>query len=179
MKTLTKLNVIIVSALLILGCQKETEQNSAPSATLDNVMQSTKTPPPGYVPCKGKCCAFSQGYWFAKPNVVWSLHLTLGGNTYTKAEGQAIWDAVKGGNNSPLFKAFFQGSALILSGTAKECSDTIYADMVWFDNLLRGLPEITPYNLDKLASKISESDQARLQEIAGRIGDWIDQNHCD
>ncbi|HEY0895205.1 MAG TPA: hypothetical protein VGE15_01505 [Sphingobacteriaceae bacterium] len=179
MKKLAKLNVIIVSALLFFGCQKETDRTLQPAAALDNVAQSTKTPPPGYIPCQGKCCAFSQGYWFAKPNVVWSLPLTLGGNTYTKAEGQAIWDAVKGGNNSSLFKAFFQGSALVLSGTSKQCDDEIYADMVFFNDLLGRLPKITPDNLDELSSGISESEEARLQEIAGKVGDWIDENHCD
>ncbi len=179
MKKLAKLHVIVVSVLLVFACQKETDQTLRPAATLDNIAQSTKTTPPGYIPCQGKCCAFSQGYWFAKPNVVWSLPLTLGGQTYTKAEGQAIWDAVKGGNNSPLFKAFFQGSALVLSGTAKECSDEIYRDMIYFNDLLGTLPKIKPNNLNQLSSAISESDQTRLQKIAGKIGDWIDQNHCD
>jgi hypothetical protein len=43
-------------------------------------------------PEEGAGCSLSMGYWFAKPNLVWPGTVTIGGKTYTQAEGKAIWN---------------------------------------------------------------------------------------
>jgi hypothetical protein len=76
----------LLISILFVGCEKNPSEEK-----LSNTLGKLETLS---LPCKGECCSFSQGYWFAKPNVVWPYNLSIGGKTYTKSEGQAIWDAV-------------------------------------------------------------------------------------
>lgn len=179
MKTLIKkINTagLIITALVLWSCEKTADQSKSEVST--NQIEKLQTLSVVDTPCKGKCCSFSQGYWFAKPNVVWPGTLTIGNQTYTKAEGQAIWDAAKGSNNSSLFKAFFQAAAIKLSGTSLTCSYQLKKDILYIQSVLSGLPKIKAQYLSAVSSKISSSQAELLQQKAGRIGDWIDSNHC-
>ena len=167
---------MMIAALMLWSCEKTADQ-SKPEISV-NQIEELQIRSGVDTPCKGECCSFSQGYWFAKPNVVWPGNLSIGNQTYTKAEGQALWDAAKGNNSSPLAKAFFQAAAVRLSGTSLTCSHTLKEDILCIESVLCKLPEITVSNLSALSLNISSSDAGKLQQAAGRIGEWIDANHC-
>lgn len=117
-------------------------------------------------------CALSQGYWFAKPGVVWPNSITIGGHTYTQAQGKAIWNASNKGGITDAKKAFLQFAAIQLSADVQGAS--IPAELSGYVNtinaFLTGKPKLTGNN-------VVAKSPAALQ-AAGAISDWIDQNHC-
>jgi hypothetical protein len=77
-------------------------------------------PPPSGV------CLFTQGYWFAKPNVVWPGCIdaldnaacgtvTIGGYPYSRAEARAIFSSTNRNGKTDAKQAFLQAAALTLS----------------------------------------------------------------
>jgi hypothetical protein len=124
-------------------------------------------------------CSFSQGYWFAKPNLVWpdvngadEGNVTIGGHFYTQAEGKAIWNASNAGGIADTKKAFLQVAAIKLSGASVLVSATVWDDVQIVETWLSSLPKLTPSNLKNWKN----SDAAAA---AGRIGNWITLNHCE
>jgi len=122
-------------------------------------------------------CSFSQGYWFAKPNVDWGEGVTLGGNVYDREAGLDIWN-IKGKNSSHEAKhAFTQYSAIMLSAAE---SETVQADMPtdltmaleYIENYFSGNPVLTSANI------ASFPKDKELRNASGFIGNWIDGNHC-
>jgi len=121
-------------------------------------------------------CAYSQGFWFAKPQTVWCQNVTFGANSYTQIQGKTIWTDAPA--NSVAKKAFTQASAVQLN---KDCIyngapvpaaiSSAYTTIV---NFLSGLT----YN-DILNGEYKESDYPEIQAAAGAIGSWIDANHCE
>lgn len=122
-------------------------------------------------------CSLSQGYWFAKPNAVWpNGTVTIGGKTYTQAEGKAIWNYTNKGGLLYVKAAFTQASAIKLSNVS--ASAQIWQDVTLIDNYLTNLPKLTPTNLGSATFKNTTSNKY-IGEAAGRIGTWISNNHCN
>ncbi|MBP6687191.1 MAG: hypothetical protein KA160_04965 [Lacibacter sp.] len=124
-------------------------------------------------------CSFSQGYWFAKPNLVWpdvngadAGNVTIGGHFYTQAEGKAIWNTSNAGGIADTKKAFLQVAAIKLSADNVLVTATVWADVLIVENWLSTLPKLTPANLKNWKNK-------DVAAAAGRIGDWITLNHCE
>lgn len=124
-------------------------------------------------------CSFSQGYWFAKPGLVWpdvngadEGNVTIGGHFYTQAEGKAIWTSSNAGGLADTKKAFLQVAAIKLSGDNVLVTATVWADVQIVETWLSTLPKLTPANLKNWKN----SDAAAA---AGRIGEWINLNHCE
>lgn len=128
-----------------------------------NYCPQTCSPPP-----TGKgTCSLSQGYWFAKPQTVWAGgSVTVGGHTYTQAEGKALW-AVTG--SSGVAQCFFQVSAIKLSGVNLSLFPDLKARVDACEACLRAMPKLTP-------STVTNSG---CGSDGGWIGDWIDANHCE
>lgn len=122
-------------------------------------------------PCK-EGCSFSQGYYFAKPNYVWPGNVSIGGHVYTQAEGKAIWNSSNSGGKSDAKKAFFQIAAIKLSGSSVGKCAKVWDYINTAENWLKTLPKLTPENVKNYNNKSAG-------EAAGKIGDWIDKNHCD
>jgi hypothetical protein len=122
-------------------------------------------------------CSFSQGYWFAKPNVSWGDGVDLGGHTYTRENGLDIWN-IKGRNNSHEAKqAFTQYSAIMLSAqeqglTQDDMPAELVAALKYIEGYFDGEEKLTAANI---ASFPKDQD---LRRAAGFIGNWIDANHC-
>jgi hypothetical protein len=104
-------------------------------------------------------CAYSQGYWFANRNTVWPYDVEVGGMTFTQNEGKTFWPP-----NTPTRRAFTQYSAIYLSGvTVSE-----------FPELEQAMETIDDY----FANDYPNAAGHIVNRAAGRIGNWIDSNHC-
>jgi hypothetical protein len=150
------------------------------------------TPPP-----PGDGCSFSQGYWFAKPNVVWPGceeatdiekcgSVTIGGITYTREEARAIFrskNAKTGATTAK--KAFLQASTIQLSmDSGKDITD---------GNILTALATINTYfeciGQKALPTTINSNNfnkascggvtKAQLAAAAATLDAYIQANHCD
>jgi len=105
-------------------------------------------------------CAFSVGYWFNNPNVVWPFDVTVGGLTFTQAEGQAFWPA-----RTTVDRAFTQYAAVQLSEVDLSTEPELAAAMAVIDNYF--------------ATRYPNNPNREVQQAAGFIGDWISANTCD
>lgn|GEM_PF-613468 len=139
-----------------------------------NVTGSCEICFPG-IGCEEPCvegCSFSQGYYFAKPNFVWPSSVTVGGYVYSQAEGKAIWDAVNRGGIADAKKAFLQVAAIKLSGASVGKCATVWADVEIIEDWMKSLnTKLTPANIRNFSNPAAA-------QAAGRIGEWIDKNHC-
>jgi hypothetical protein len=134
----------------------------------------TKTVPG--IGCKiVEVCSLSQGFYFAKPGPTWPSNVTIGGFTYTEAEGRAIWNCSNAGGIRDSKKAFTQVAALKLSNAYPTGNAQIDADVVSIEAYLSGLNQ-------KLVActflPTGTTAGALAAQAAGRIGDWINNNHC-
>lgn len=119
-------------------------------------------------------CSLSQGYWFAKPNAVWpNGTVTLGGKTYTQAEGKAIWNTANKGGLLNAKAAFTQAAAIKLSNVKP--SATVWADVQIIENYLASIAKLNPLSLP---ANTKTGANAAAGAAAGRIGNWINANHC-
>ncbi len=107
----------------------------------------------------------SQGYWFAKPNLVWPGTVTVGGYTYTQEEGKAIWNTSNEGGMTSSKKAFLQVATIYLSGSTVLPTDSVWADVAIAEAYLATLGKLSPTNLP--------DGNTAGHAAGGRIGDWI------
>ncbi len=128
-----------------------------------------------YVDVPVVVCAYSQGYYFAAPKV-WPAPgtVTVGGKTYTEAEGKAIWLASP--NNSVSKKAFTQAAAIKLSNVTGVPS--VAAQVAIIDAWLGSLPKLSPSYLPNQSS-VDAALYGKASDASGWIGDWIEDNHCE
>jgi hypothetical protein len=77
---------------------------------------------------EGEVCSYSQGYFFAGgaenngASEFWTNGLTIGGFTYTQAEGNSLWFTDRGRGGDQTLNAFFQLGAVRLSGAEGEAA---------------------------------------------------------
>ena len=116
-------------------------------------------------------CSLSQGYYFGNSGHVWPGNVTVGGFIYTEAEGRAIWNCSNQGGISDSKKGFTQIAALKLSGAYPTGNAAIDADVVTVETWLATLGKLVG------CSNIPTGN-ALAGAAAGRIGDWINANHC-
>ena len=140
------------------------------------------------VGCKEEdACSYSQGYWFSTnaqhPNGVhpWPDPgtVTIGGQSYTNAEGLAIWNASTQGGLTDAQAAFTQLAAIRLSKVDEASIPALSAAAAIIDNWLShyGDPKLTTSNLrnQRADEKAAYGD---AKAAAGVISDWINANHC-
>jgi len=132
--------------------------------------------------CKEDICSYSQGYWFANnamhPNGVhaWANNVTIGGQTYTQAQGLAIWNTPNSSGITDATKAFTQLAALRLSGaTDASLEDAIKAIDDWLASF--GVP-LTPANL-RNQTEDEKTTYGDAKAAADKISNWIQLHHCD
>ncbi len=134
-------------------------------------------------------CAFSQGYWFAKPGVVWPDvngadpgQVTIGGKYYTQAEGVAIWNTSNAGGISDAKKGFLQTAAILLSGNQVFPTATVWPDVTIVQNWLAGKPKLSANGAGgtlRVQPRSAANSNAAAGNAGGRIGNWINANHCE
>lgn len=118
--------------------------------------------------------SYSQGFWFAKPQTIWSNgSLTIGGQTYTQEEGKAIWNATNKKGLADSKAGFTQAAAIKLSAELNLVSPTasVWADVTIVENYLKTLSKLTPTYLP--------TANASAKAAAGRISVWIADHHVD
>ena len=137
-------------------------------------------PPPPPPDTEG--CSLSQGYWFAKPNLVWTSNVTVGGHSYTQAEGKAIWNTSNAGGISDAKKAFTQVAAIKLSGSTVLPTATVWQYVTIAEAWLATLPKLSADGAAgtlKVQPKTSANTNAAAGSAGGSIGRWIDLHHCE
>lgn len=121
-------------------------------------------------------CSYSQGYWFSKPGIIWTGSVTVAGFSYTQTEGSAIWNVPNTKGIHDAKKGFLQVAAIKLSKVSS--SATVWADVVVVEAYLAGLGKLDPSRLVSKSSNAYPSNPAAAA-AAGRIGQWIEDHHCD
>lgn len=134
-------------------------------------------------------CALSQGYWFAKPGVVWpdvngaaDGQVTIGGKNYTQAEGIAIWNTSNAGGISDAKKGFCQVAAILLSGDNVFTTSSVWPYVASVQSWLGTKAKLSANGLNgtlKVQPKSAATTNAAAGSAAGKIGDWINNNHCE
>jgi hypothetical protein len=140
----------------------------------------------------GEHCLFTQGYWFAKPNVIWpSETVTIGGENYTKAEARAIFFGpnIKTGKTDAK-QAFLQAAALQLNlngdpgleahlagitNTSDPCYKVLEA-LATINTYFSGKPKATPTTINNYAYYPKDS---AIREAAEKISSCLNSDHCD
>jgi uncharacterized repeat protein (TIGR01451 family) len=142
-----------------VGSVENTAKGSALDSKGKQVFSNEDTEMVWYAGNVGEC-SFSQGYWFAKPGVVWPHDVTVGGLTFTQEEAQAFWPAT-----TVMDKAFTQYATIVLSRV----------DVSLFPELAKAMEVIDSYFLNDYPGQPGKE----VQKASGYIGDWIDANHCE
>ena len=140
---------------------------------------------------KEEYCSFSQGFFFAEgsynngSSTLWANELTIGGVTYTQADGTNFWSIDKGKGGDQTMNAFFQLGAVRLSGVESE----VAADAAIIDAYFTGLNVSSliktgtsgPNSFQYFDLPATNNNVTKAQAIAAgsAIGTYIDANHCD
>ena len=146
-------------------------------------------------------CSFSQGFFFAPgssnngASALWANGLTIGGVTYTQADGTNFWNLDKGNGGDQTMNAFFQLGAVRLSGVEDQVTATLSIEGVdvnvvdVIDTYFSGLnvtSTITtgykgPNSYQYLALPATSNGITKAQAVAAgsAIGAYIDANHCN
>jgi hypothetical protein len=135
-------------------------------------------------------CSFSQGFFFANgathnsASGFWSNGLTIGGVSYTQAQGNQFWNLDRGRGGNQTMNAFFQLGAVRLSGAE---SVALAADIAIIDTFFTGLNVVdtittttgtNPYTYFDLPASRNNITAIAVIAAAGRIGAYVDANHC-
>lgn len=135
-------------------------------------------------------CSFSQGFFFANGAVnngadaFWTNGLTIGGVTYTQAQGNMAWTIDRGRGGDQTMNGFFQLGAVRLSGVESEVAadaaiiEAYFSGINIFSTLVTttGNNSYSYFNLPATSNMITK---AQVIAAGGRIGSYIDANHCE
>jgi hypothetical protein len=124
-------------------------------------------------------CSLSQGRYFASPHPWPTAIVTVGGETYTEAEGRAIFRCSNKGGIRDSKKGFTQVAAIVLSDAFPTGDANIDADIMTVQNWLATKSKLIActYFPNQTAAEIVTFGS--VAQAAGRIGDWISLNHCN
>jgi hypothetical protein len=134
-------------------------------------------------------CTYAQGFFFANGAVnnsataFWTNGLTIGGVNYTQAQGNMCWFIDRGRGGSQIMNSFFQLSAVRLSGAESACAaDAAIVDAYFTGiNVCEAVVTTTghnPYSYFNLPLESNGVTKAQVIAAGGRIGSFIDANHC-
>jgi len=143
-----------------------------------------------------KRCSYSQGYFFANGALIngstdyWTNGLTIGGVTYTQAQGFQIWNTNKGRGSSQAVNAFFQLGALRLSGVDSELPTEARLIDTYFNgiNLISRITYNSSnggYYYFNIPASVTDTTigqtitRQMVQNAGASIGSWIEANHCE
>ena len=137
-------------------------------------------------------CSYSQGFFFGNgaqtngASLLWSNGLTIGGINYTQTQGRNAWTIDRGRGGDITMNAFFQLSAVRLSGVENE----VAAEATIIDAYFNGIdvnskimtgssgPNNT-YQYFNLPAVSGEYTKAQVAAAGSRIGLFIKDNHCE
>jgi hypothetical protein len=132
-------------------------------------------------PTYDNSCNLSQGYWFRAPHSDWCEEVQLGSYSYTKEEGEAIWETSNKFGISAAKRAFTQYSAIWLD---IECQNievtTAVSDAMATIVAILGNIELSPANIQSL--NLTATQNADLIAAAGVISayiDYLEEENCN
>ena len=119
-------------------------------------------------------CGYTQGYWFAKPDITWPSDVTLGEKNYNRTEGINIWNTSNAGGKTDAKKGFLQYSALMLSIAKMGGSvpSEIADDLEVIDSFF------SDYGFKYDGTNISDKNKD-VSNAADSISNWLNANHCE
>lgn len=136
-------------------------------------------------------CSFSQGFFFAAgssnngASVSWANGLTIGGTTYTQADGTSFWAIDKGKGGDQTMNAFFQLGAIRLSGVESEMTNEVSIIDAYFTGLnvssliTTGSDNSGTYQYINLPASNGSYTKAQVIAAGSAIGAYIAANHCE
>ena len=131
------------------------------------IQESDPTPP--------SWCGYGQGYWFAKPNVVWCQSgVSFGNLSVAKDEARALWPAM----NNAVKKAFFQASAIQLSWICQNNNEPMPPAVSADYNLLVSFLSGLSYEDIQSGNVPAGVNMEEIKTATGNVGRWICQNKC-
>ncbi|MGN6194606.1 MAG: hypothetical protein ACTHOB_06685 [Ginsengibacter sp.] len=128
-------------------------------------------------------CTYSQGYWFANntqhPNGVhaWPNDITIGGYSYSNADGIAIWNTSNAGGIPDAKKAFTQLAAIYLSGVDISTT-TIGGDVATIEAWLTSLGQKLSPTYLPMESDIDVATYGDVRTAADNISNYINAHEC-
>lgn len=137
-------------------------------------------------------CSYSQGFFFGNgaqtngASLLWSNGLTIGGINYTQTQGRNAWTIDRGRGGDITMNAFFQLSAVRLSGVENEVAAEATIIDAYFNGIDVNLKIMTgssgpnnTYQYFNLPAVSGEYTKAQVAEAGSRIGLFIKDNHCE
>lgn len=128
-------------------------------------------------------CTYSQGYWFANnpqhPNGVhtWPNDITIGGYSYSNADGIAIWNTSNAGGIPDAKKAFTQLAAIYLSGVDISAT-TIAGDVAIIEAWLTSLGQKLSPTYLPMESDLDVATYGDVRTAADNISTYINAHEC-
>lgn len=128
-------------------------------------------------------CTYSQGYWFANnpkhPDGVhpWPNDITVGGYSYSNADGIAIWNTSNAGGIPDAKKAFTQLAAIYLSGVDISAT-TIAGDVAIIEAWLTSLGQKLSPTYLPMESDIDVATYGDVRTAADNISTYINAHEC-
>ncbi|RYZ26924.1 MAG: hypothetical protein EOO10_14205 [Chitinophagaceae bacterium] len=136
-------------------------------------------------------CSFSQGYFFANgalnngASSYWTSGLTIGGTTYTQAQGMNFWSIDKGKGGDQTMNAFFQLGAVRLSSNEGSVGDDAAIIEAYFTGMdlnnkiaTGNNPNGSTYQYFNLPVTNNNITKEAAIAAGSRIGEYIAANHC-
>jgi hypothetical protein len=195
-KSITDDNQIAITKIAGMGVSlwyiyfTTTENAATQNGTVTVVQKESSVPTPytDVIATPGDCtdeppaapCAFSQGFWFRKPDVLWGSDVLAGRHSYDKVDGVAIFNARGSKGNASLSNAFTQLAAMRLN-----YGDDIPADIA---PAVKTLQDYLATFTDRLATNgranatyFSKSTvvPTSVKTAIKNVGNWICTHHCD
>lgn len=138
-------------------------------------------------------CSYSQGYFFANGAVnngatsFWTDGLTIGSVTYNQSQGNQAWFIDRGPGGDSTLNAFFQLGAVRLSGVESAVSSDAAIIDAYFNGidifsasiLSTGYNGPNAYQYFNLPASSGGYTKAQVAAAGGRIGTYIQNNHCE
>jgi hypothetical protein len=138
---------------------------------------------------KEEYCSFSQGFFFANGAVnngadeFWTNGLTIGDVNYSQLQGNSAWNIDRGRGGDQTMNGFFQLGAVRLSGVESEVAldaeliDAYFTGINIFSTLVTTTGN-NPYSYFNLPATSNGVTKAQVIAAGGRIGSYVDANHC-
>lgn len=165
-----KFDNLPAASVLELAFKLDTKYDKKASTGWVKAGTSCNTTPIEAPGCPVEECVYGLGHFFAYGSGAWAHNVELGGFSYTKAEGQALW---YGGNDSnKALRAFFRYASLSLNGALDDAPQAAVSEIEGY--FTENGNKLTQTNINNGLFNNSGLDSA-----LSAINTWIEANKCE